>query len=218
MEGRPGQLSLFGAPALFRPIAPEPDRPRPGRVKIAYFLAVLPTDAVRRRLTHMRRETVAQQRLFGRCVAAECLHVTLAPILSHEPGALYLGEAAVALVDAVMSRVAMSPFKVCFDSLQTFRTKKAGTVYDEYPLVLCGSDLPGLARLHDLIRRSRARFGIHAAMPAGFTPHVTLFYGHRPIAPQDVPPIRWTVHEVALVQSFQGQGRHVILKRWPLDG
>src|SRR5690606_11492181 len=49
------------------------------------------------------------------------------------------------------------------------------------------------------------------------TPLVTLAYGKR-LAPAGiaVPPVRWRVNELVLIDSLQGLGRHVPLARWPL--
>ncbi|HVY98583.1 MAG TPA: 2'-5' RNA ligase family protein [Dongiaceae bacterium] len=210
------QLSFFGAPRR-RPAAAL----RPGRetaAVVAYF-AVLPPVEVRRAMIRLRQETVARERIFGRPVAPERLHISIAPLMRSSPCAVPgFADTIEPLADGIVLQATMPAFDVVLDRVQTFNSRERDAAHRRYYLVLDGGDLPGLMRLNDLFRQSLARRGLGAGMPTAFNPHLTLFYANRPIAPRDVPALRWTVRDIALVQSFHGQGRHAILKRWPLAG
>jgi 2'-5' RNA ligase len=183
------------------------------QVSVVTYFAILPPEEIRPAMTRLRREVVARERIFGRPAAPERLHISLAPLMRCTPDDIpdFAPPA-----DEIASGVAMSAFDVSFDRVQTFNTRERDEAHRRYYLVLDGHDLPGLMRLHDLFRQSILRCGRASAVPKAFNPHLTLFYANRPIAPRDVPPIRWTVRDIALVQSFHGESRHVIVKRWPL--
>ena len=186
---------------------------------VVYYFAVLPPDDVLRGLLRLRQETVARERIFGRPVTPERLHISMAPLTRCAPTEVPdFAQDIEPRADEIASRVTMPAFDVVFDRIQTFNTKDRDDAHRRYYLVLDGSDVPGLMRLNDLFRQSLVRCGLGTAMPKVFNPHLTLFYANRPIAPRDIAPIQWTVRDVALVQSFHGQGRYVVLKRWPLIG
>jgi 2'-5' RNA ligase len=206
------QLSFFGSQRR------RPDRVawprREARSVMAYF-AILPPEEIGRAMLRLRQETVARERIFGRPVAPERLHVSIAPLMRTSPVDMPdFAQAVEPLADGIVARVKMPAFDIVLDRVQTFNTKDRDEAHRRYYLVLDGADLPGLIRLNDLFRQSLIGRGLGAAMPKAFNPHVTLFYANRPIAPRDVPPIRWRIRDVALVRS--GDGRYAVLKRWPL--
>jgi 2'-5' RNA ligase len=202
------QLSFFGQPRRRSTTTALPKREAPS---IVIYFAILPPEDVCRAMIRLRQETVARERIFGRPVAPERLHISIAPLMRCSPSNIPDVEPR---ARDIAAGVTMPSFDVVFDRVQTFNSKDRDEAHRRYYLVLDGRDLPGLMRLNDLFRRAFVRCGSIAAMPSAFNPHLTLFYANRPIAPRDVPPIRWTVRDIALVQS--GQGRYVILKRWPL--
>ena len=51
-----------------------------------------------------------------------------------------------------------------------------------------------------------------------YEPHLTLLYDDRCVAEQAIDIVSWTVREFVLVHSLHGQGRYVMLGRWPLPG
>lgn len=209
------QLPLFGGLPT-RPVAHGTRAQRGMHMdRVVYFFAVLPPDELRPHLAHLRNAVVAHERIVGRPAALDRLHISIAPLASFERGEPLPSAGRVeALAARIAARVTMRAFDVCFDGVQTFNTRESDASNRRYFLVLCGSDLPGLTQLNDLFRQSRTSMAAATAKP--FNPHMTLFYANRPIAPCDIAPIKWTVRDVALVQSFQGEGRHVILRRWPL--
>ena len=50
----------------------------------------------------------------------------------------------------------------------------------------------------------------------GFTPHLTVLYDKKLIPEHPIMPVKWRVSEFALVHSYAGLGRYVIVQRWPL--
>jgi 2'-5' RNA ligase len=77
----------------------------------------------------------------------------------------------------------------------------------------------GLIALRD--RLIAATIDIPGSIPAArreFNPHLTLLYDERDIREEPVEEISWLVTEFALVRSLFGQGRHIVLGRWPLRG
>jgi 2'-5' RNA ligase len=209
------QLSFFNTTRRAGPAA----LPRRGTASVVTYFAVLPPEEVRDEIIRLRQKTVARERIFGRAVAPERLHISIAPLMRCRPSDIPdFAQEIEPRADGIASHVKMPAFDVVFDRVQTFNTKDRDEAHRRYYLVLDGSDVPGLLRLNDLFRQSLVRCGLGTAMPKAFNPHLTLFYASRPIAPRDIASIRWTVRDVALVQSFHGEGRHVILKRWPLPG
>ncbi|MFO1175572.1 MAG: 2'-5' RNA ligase family protein [Paracoccaceae bacterium] len=106
-----------------------------------------------------------------------------------------------------------APFTLCFDRLATFNGDP-----DDYPLVVA-TDKPSskLKEVAAELRTACRAMGLTASQSATPTPHVTLAYG--PGFPQPRlldKPILWTIDEITLIDSLQGQGRHVTLGKWPL--
>jgi 2'-5' RNA ligase len=206
------QLSFFSPQSRPRPAA----GPRPQAPSVVYFFAIVPPEEIRLAMIRLRQETVAREKIFGRPVAPERLHISVAPLIRLSPTDIADFEQEVEpLADAISAGLTMSAFDLVLDRVQTFNTKDRDEAHRRYYLVLDSRDPPGLMRLNDLFRQSLVRCGLGAAIPRAFNAHLTLFYANRPIAPRDIRPIRWTVRDVALVQSFHGEGRYVILKRWP---
>ena len=82
-------------------------------------------------------------------------------------------------------------------------------------------DNNGVARLKLFQRElvsalDKTGIGRHKHRP--YNPHITLLYDEHRIPDQPVEAISWIVREVVLVCSLQGQGRHIMLARWPLRG
>jgi 2'-5' RNA ligase len=213
------QLSLFDPSRPLReemrraPIRRGPVWQRADRV--VHFFAVLPPEEIRSDLTRLRLQTIERERIVGRPVPSERLHISIARLCDCAPADLpKLMKSTACLADEIASRVTMPRFDVSFDRLQTFINVDKKTRERKSLLVLCDGSPSQVSRFYALFRASFARRGV--PLPKVFNPHLTLYYGNRPIAPRDVAPLRWTVQEFVLVQSFHGQSKHVILKRWPL--
>lgn len=106
-----------------------------------------------------------------------------------------------------------APFTLCFDRLMTFSGRPGNR-----PLVMAtdnACDKPNEIAT-DLHAACRA-MSITASRSAKVTPHVTLAYGPGFSDIRSLTkPILWTINEITLIDSLQGQSRHVPLGQWPL--
>jgi 2'-5' RNA ligase len=171
----------------------------PPRDSHRVFFALWPDDITRSALSRATRRAV--QASGGRPIAKERLHLTLA----------FLGELGadeLALARAVPP-IAVGPFELTLDAVGVWPESR----------VLWLAPLAPPQALADL--EARLWDGL---VDAGFAhedrlyrPHVTLARRARPVE-EPVEPVRWAVHELALVESLP-YGRNVyyeVLERWPL--
>lgn len=106
------------------------------------------------------------------------------------------------------------PFTLRLDRLMTFNRDPGNC-----PLVVTTEDKNHnvneiAADLHAACRR----LGLPGSRSKKPTPHVTLAYGPGfAEARMLAAPILWTIEDVMLIDSLQGQSRHVSLGRWPLS-
>lgn len=111
------------------------------------------------------------------------------------------------------TRVRTAPFTLCFDRLMTFNGQP-----ENAPLVAAtdgANNKPQeiAAELHAALRT----LGITASQSQKINPHVTLAYGPGFSGERHLTkPIIWTISEITLIDSLQGQGRHLSLGQWPL--
>lgn len=138
------------------------------------------------------------------------MHVTLVG-LPH--GDAPPAEAWLAKVVSAGGRVRHPPFLIELTILGSFG-RPGG---DEQAVVLRGEDgVIGIHQLCEAILRQLKAEGLRGR-PSG-TPHLTVAHSRRFLPDQPVDPVRWTARELLLIHSFQGEGRHEILARWPLAG
>jgi 2'-5' RNA ligase len=143
-----------------------------------------------------------QNRLSGRRIAADLLHITLRGVGAYD-----------GLPNFIIERACGGShgFDLTFPSFNSGGGKR--------PLVLCpSSDLAGLFRLHVALGEAmkRARVGRH--LRSHFTPHMTLLYDSRVVREMRIEPILVEVRDFVLVHSMIGQRKHIELARWPLRG
>lgn len=204
-EGVAMQFSMDLEPP--RPKWPSPFR-EPGNNGL--FFAILLEPGIAARVETLGGELRAAHGLSGRPISAKRLHVTLTPIASYST---LLDYDVTAALEAA-GTVALAPFEIVFNRLQSFRGK------DNHPLVLrCGDGLAAFAGLQKALIAALRATGYEGKAPAGYTPHVTLLYDRQPIDETFLDePIGWTVRDFALVYSVYGESRHMELGRWPLSG
>ena len=106
------------------------------------------------------------------------------------------------------------PFELCFDRLMTF-----GGGMGKRPLVLrTDSQTDRVTALATELHNSLTETGLVLPRLRKVTPHVTVAYGAGFTETRPLPaPIRWTIRDITLIDSLQGQGRHVSLGTWPLS-
>ena len=191
------------SPALIPDIA---DRPRPTD---PVFFLLRPEPHAARRVIRLAWQLRGENRLTGRPLAEEQLHVSLCDLgpfgrLTH---------AALGDIEEAATSLAMPPFLVGFGWAESF-----GRTDQRRPVVLRGDDtLAGVMMLHDELVGALRGIGL-ARRKAEFTPHMTLLYDRHNLRRRPIEEIRWTAREIVLVCSLHGRRRHVPLGRWPLSG
>jgi RNA 2',3'-cyclic 3'-phosphodiesterase len=191
------QLSLVGVEA-----SPDPAD--------GLFFAVLPEEAAAADILRLAQHQSWAHGLTGKPILTERLHVSL-----HNIGD-YAGRprGVVAAGCEAGAAVEMSSFDVAFDRVMSFGGRSGN-----HPFVLRGSDgVVGLLALHRHLGAALQKVGLWRWVRPQCEPHVTLLYDDRCVAEQAVDTVRWTVREFVLVHSLHGQGRYVIVGRWPLRG
>ena len=174
------------------------------------FFAVLPEEVAAADISRLAQHQSRAHGLKGEPILADRLHVSL-----HNIGG-YAGRprGIVAAGCEAGGAVEMSSFDVAFDRVMSF-----GGRLGNHPLVLRGGDgIVGLLALHRHLGLALQKVGLWRWVKLQYEPHVTLLYDDRCLAEQPVDPVRWTVREFVLVHSLHGQGRYVIVGRWPLRG
>lgn len=144
--------------------------------------------------------------LIGLPTTPNRLHVTL-----H-----YLGEHLIEREDIVQAasnaaaRVAHAPVGFTLARAASFSTRG-----EQSPCVLlCEDERPPLHGVWRELGNHLMAAGLGRYVKREFTPHVTLLYDTRVLAPQAIEPIGWEVRDFSLVRSVQGEYR--VLGSWAL--
>lgn len=175
------------------------------------FFAVYPDAQAAQRIIELANSVRTAHGMRGNPLRADRVHVTLHHLGDHAG----LPESLVAAASEVASKMVMPLFDVAFDCVASFpgRARKR-------PCVLRSGEgqanAPLLAFQAELGERLRAA-GLGRYVERRFTPHATLLYDERILAPEPVEPIGWTVRELVLVHSLIGRGEHRVLGRWNLE-
>ncbi len=149
----------------------------------------------------------------GQHVAAARLHVTLQHVDDYAGLPPDVVRAAIRAGDALQAEAA----ELSFDELARF-----GDSVRKPLLVLRGRDgIPGAVKLQQQLLPALRRQLPSLAIPATYTPHMTLFYPEagqteRLAEPQSISAVRWRAEELVLVHSLLGQTKHIPLARWKL--
>lgn len=87
-----------------------------------------------------------------------------------------------------------------------------------HPFVLTGGQgLEAVRELRDALVQRLVAHGFAAPLRA-YEPHLTLRYDKQPATTWALDLPGWVASEFTLVKSVQGQTRHDVLLRWPLQG
>ncbi|WP_343733308.1 2'-5' RNA ligase family protein [Duganella sp.] len=173
------------------------------------FFAVMPDQSAIAAIRSLTADLKAQHGMTGRPIDEAKLHATLC-VLGDFPG---MPDALIKSASKAAALVADStlPFKVSFDTAQTFITGPR-----HRPLVLTGTEgIVGLSGFYKNLSGALLKTSGLRNAPS-YTPHVTLLYDDVTAPPQSVAPVEWTVRELVLLHSHIGQGRpYTILARYP---
>ncbi|PZR00450.1 MAG: hypothetical protein DI533_07730 [Cereibacter sphaeroides] len=184
----------------------EPMKPT-GRSAYVLFFAALPPPDIRAQIAVAWRRSDIDARL-----RSNVLHLSI-------QGLVGVNDVPDDLVDGLNRAGELTQgnsFDLCFDRVEVF-----GRGEGNRPVVL-STDRKGRGA-NDLaicIRRALSRVGFPPVDTRKVEPHVTMAYvpGERN-SEKLFQPIHWRVTEFSLVQSVQGEGRHIVLGTWPLvDG
>lgn len=175
------------------------------------FFAVYPDANAAQRIVELAEAMRAKHHMRGNPLRADRVHVTLHHLGDH----VGLPESLVATASGAAANMAMPPFELSFDCVASFpgRARKR-------PCVLRSGEGNSSAALFAfqaaLGERLRAS-GLGRYVEHRFTPHVTLLYDERTLAPEPVSPVGWTVREFVLIHSLLGKTEHRVLGRWSLE-
>lgn len=178
-------------------------------MKDRLFFAFLPSAGAAASIAAMAPRLRAEHRLSGRSIDAARWHVTL----------IHLGDFAAMPLDVVdsASRVAaalsLPPVEIVLDRAGSFHRARGSA-----PFVLLADESSGsVVRFHRTLGQALAQAGLALESRRPFAPHLTLMYGDHAVETRPIEPIQWTATELVLMHSLIGQGRHVALRRWPLQ-
>lgn len=185
------------------------DLPRRPKNPERLFFAVQPDPATARRIDALRRRLVDEIGIEGAAIEVGRLHVSL-HLVGDFPR---LRSDRLFAARMAADEVAVGPFEVTFDSLETFPVPPGREA--RRPLVLRGGS-DGLAVLHQALGTAMRRNGLRAG--TGCKAHITLSYGPTAVARRPAGPIRVTVDDFRLIHSERGLTRYHVLDRWTLRG
>lgn len=174
------------------------------------FLGILPEPTSRSYIADLAHTLRAQNRLEGKPLAADRLHLSLHDLSAYFDSGIDL----VARITEAAAILNTPPFAVTFDRAVSFRRNSPTQAF----VLKSSTELTQLNEFHHQLGLSLRKCGLSSRSPKHFTPHVTLLYDPRRIPEQSVTPVSWTVKEFVLVHSLLGQSRYIVLGRWPLHG
>lgn len=174
------------------------------------FFALVPSEAVRARISDVAASLRAQRALTGRWVQPARYHLTLAFLGDH----VTLGDALLASARSAGEAAAAQavPFVWTADRIDSFRGRQP-------PCVLRGgSDVRALLGLWSGLRRELARRALDGHMDRSFVPHVTLAYAERALpAPVMLEGgVEWPVDALELLHGEAGHRDYRTLGHWRL--
>jgi 2'-5' RNA ligase len=171
------------------------------------FLAVGLIDNVKMR---MRSSFASVARLldFGfRPVGDDCLHLSIQSLGRYDR----VPDALIQRALLIGSRVEAPAFPATFDRLQGF----TGT-YARAIVLTSRRPADGFFTLRKAVFAEMQLAGMEVPPSLEFAPHVSLAYQRSRIPTIPVKPVTWIVHELILIRSLIGRGKHTCLGRWPL--
>jgi 2'-5' RNA ligase len=175
------------------------------RKPVRLFFSVFPDPPAADRIAQIARRSRVAHGFTGQPLLTPRFHCSLYGFEDRDGSRFDI----VAKAKEAAAIVSDPPFRVAFDCVKSFSGGPGN-----HPWVLVGDDgVVGLTFLHASLCRALREVGFRPKRCSGFTPHVTLLYDSRCIGEQLIEPICWTVNELVLVQSLDGQTKYIILAR-----
>jgi 2'-5' RNA ligase len=175
------------------------------RKPVRLFFSVFPDPPAAARIERLARHLRITYRFAGQPLLTPRFHCSLYGFEDRDGARFDI----VAKAKEAIAIVTDSPFRVAFDCVKSFSGRPGN-----HPLVLVGDDgVVGLMLLFASLCRALRQVGFRPKGCTGFTPHVTLLYDGRRIGEQLIEPICWTVNELVLVRSLDGQTKYIPLAR-----
>jgi 2'-5' RNA ligase len=172
------------------------------------FLAIFPDLDTAARIAALADEQIARHGLRCKPLLPGRLHVTL----FHLGDSTGLRQDVVDAAIRASSRLHAKPFELRFDEIASFRGRR-----DKSPFVLKASGgNEALHAFHVELGRGLREEGLPSLDGNRYEPHITMAYGARLAAAENVAPIAWPAEEFVLVHSLLGKTRHIPLARWHL--
>jgi 2'-5' RNA ligase len=172
------------------------------------FFAFMPDDKAAARAQAMAETLGAENDAKPRKAAREKFHITL----FHVGDFMGLPAQTVAQACRVADGLRAEPFGISLDRLGSFSGSPR-----RLPYVLLSGEAPLLAAFQAEMQSRMLRQGLTQGLHhRHYTPHLTLLYGHRPLAERPIEPLSWTAREFVLIRSLIGKGHYEHLGRWPL--
>lgn len=136
------------------------------------------------------------------------LHMTILPVIGEDVVDPWLVRA----LTGALAGFSFPAFDITFDRLVAFKARKKRPIVLRTPETNAPVD-----RLAQTVGRALKRVFPAFPKPDRVTPHVTLAYGAGFDGERLLPaPLGWHIRDIALIDSVQGEGRHVQLARWRL--
>ena len=207
-----GQLSMFDeAPPSVPPSPPaRGPAPRGGLPGVPHtiFFAVAAGAAEAAGLHGQGRLIDERLAVGGHALEAERLHVSLYAVGSYFD---VRPDADIARWCRAAGAVQCAPFEVVFDRVATFGGQGNPLVFK----AASDEGVAGILALHQSLGIALANAG-ESIKRQRITPHMTLSYRGRRVDETAIEPVRWSPHELVLIDSHVGAHRHDVLGRWPL--
>jgi 2'-5' RNA ligase len=177
------------------------------------FFALRPDEETAGRIARVVTAEHEARGLAPRLRPARIFHITLHYFgyFDGEPDARV-----VAAAERAASEIVWPAFDLSFDGFTSWG--RAGAA--RHPFVLTGGQgLEAVRELRDALGERLAAHGLAAPVPVhDYEPHLSLRYDKRPAPVWPLALKGWVASEFVLVKSPQGETRHDVIGRWPLQG
>jgi len=173
------------------------------------FFALRPDEATAERIARVATAEHEARGLQPRLRASRIFHITLHYFgrFDGEPDAQL-----VALASRAASEVVWPSFDLAFERFESWGKESAR----QHPFVLTGGQsLEAVRELRDALADRLAAHGV--PVDRDYEPHLTLRYDKRRAPAWELDLPGWVASEFVLVDSPQGETRHHVMARWPLQ-